>query len=118
MQNQDAVNKVLGALRELAGVVGSTSEKLWPMAVKNTMVRGMTDLIVGVLIAVICTVGLIVVVKKSKGFKEDEERTVTQWVAIIFYLIAITVTLGIAVGSGLPSFLAPEGETLRMILGK
>jgi hypothetical protein len=118
MQNQDAVDKVLAALRELAGVVGSTSEKLWPMAVKNTMVRGATDLIVGTIIAAIFTVGVIVVVKKSKGIENAKARTATPWVAIILYMIALMLSLGVAVSSGLPSFLAPEGETLRMILGK
>jgi hypothetical protein len=118
MQNQDAVDKVLAALRELAGVVGSTSEKLWPMAVKSTMVRGVTDLVVGLLLSVVYTVGFIVVVKRSKGIRDDEARTVVPWVATVLYLIAMVMTLGIAVSSGLPSFLAPEGETLRIILGK
>jgi len=118
MQNQDTVDKVAGILREVAGVVGSTAEKLWPMAVQNTMVRGATDLIIGALLVTVFTIGYIVIFRMAKGIRDEEARIATRWGSTIIYIFTMMMTIGISVSSGLPSFLAPEGETLRILLGK
>jgi asparagine N-glycosylation enzyme membrane subunit Stt3 len=115
---QDAgqvAGKALEMLKELAGVAGSTVEKLWPMAVRATYAEGITSLVIGGVVATVAAL-LLVWTWKTKQFEEDDFLPI-KVIASIMCIAATVVAIGIALDAGLPKIIAPEGCTINRMLG-
>ena len=115
MQDPTIEDKVLGALRELAGVVGETAETLWPMAVEATWAQGVTNIAIAALLATVACVGAYLIKRNWKGLCEhDNEAAVC--VPAVFISIIFLIFGGLLLSNGLPRLLAPEGMTLLELL--
>ena len=118
MQDQAHVaDKVIGALKELAGAAGQATETLWPMAVKATFASGVSTLVAMLALAILG----IFVVKWAIHIDVRESRVIDDFGKGLFcFLGFVCIVIGFMVGSleGLPLVIAPEGYTLLKILGK
>ena len=124
MEKQEAVDKVLGFLKEFAGEIGGTAKELWPYAVENYQWSAISYMIGGVIAIVffaivsrkvknIATV-MYADAKKEKESTFDAEMTVCiSWVVLgVGILIGTCVIL-----SHLAAAVSPVGGLLRHILG-
>ena len=119
MQDPAVVDKVLATLKELAGTMGATAEAMWPMAVKAVFAQGVATLISGIFVAVISIIAFVFAWRFNKSGYCD--RYIAQPLACTIMGLAVIafITSGIVVCQhGLVNILAPEGQTIRMLLNR
>lgn len=116
MQDQ-SVDKVLDALRELAGVAGKTAETLWPMAVQATWAESLAILLSGLLASVVAVVAAALVWRISSTFNDEEARSMCRTLSFVIAALTVGLAVPFCVAKSLPGLLSPEGVTLMKILG-
>lgn len=106
-------NETLTALTALATKLGTTSEYLWSVLLKQAPISGMTDLI---LITAMITLTAIYTRLVIKYFPELDEDSFGAWaVAAILVSLSTVITLSSA-GNIIAALFNPEYWALRQIL--
>jgi len=116
MQDTGIEDKVIDALRELAGAVGQTAETLWPMAVEATWAKAISTVAVCGFVSLFLAIVALVCWKVAKRFPEGSEPRFAFTIVPSVVWVFIFIHLAIAVHSALPSLIAPEGITLFRLL--
>jgi hypothetical protein len=116
MQDPGIADKVIAALRELAGAAGQAVEKLWPMAVKAAWADGFAVLLAGgfVALALGFTLRFMWKLEIPKDSDAEHVRYGISAAVMLFIILTVVTTLN----CGLPYVLAPEGKTIFRILGR
>jgi hypothetical protein len=117
MQDKETADKVLTMLRELAGCVGQTAETLWPMAVRATYAEAITALAMG-FVGVVAGAALALVSAKKIPPQESQYDFPARELGMALGVAVMLIAAFTSLGCGLPSLIAPEGMTLRLLLGK
>lgn len=108
-------DKVVAALRELAGAVGETAEKLWPMAVKATWAEGIAGMAGCLLAATFLGIAALVAWRTKP---ESPDGRLSRYFVLGFAAIGAFSFLVCGTFVNLSDILAPEGRTLFKLLGK
>ena len=108
--------KTLDALRELAGGIGQTVEKLWPMAVQVIFARGVSLAVLLIALMIVATVSFRWSFTSKFKDEKGSEEPLFAWrmISIGVFVIALICLCEHA----LPMILAPEGSALFKLLGK
>lgn len=108
--------KILEMLEKLAGTVGEVGGHLWSAACHAMMARGVAGVVGGTL-SIILTY---VLWRTLNGFAKDwqgEDKTVMWMVTTVVGGVAAAISICVIV-CHLPDMIAPEGQTVLMLLGK
>ena len=122
--------KTLAVLTELAAKLGTTTEYLWGVLLKQARIRGITGLIIMTLciaMLIFCTRFVYRKTATPLATKEnpfpspqwdEDEACVLVWGILIFAWFATIVCAGIEISNGVTAFLNPAYWALQQILEK
>jgi ABC-type Fe3+ transport system permease subunit len=114
-------------IRELADKLGTTTEHLWGVMVRQATISGLTDLALVLLVLVATAALFVVTAKKTRTPAKTEsdkypkpewedEAAIAAWTISIIFMVVAVVTILIAAGSITAALLNPEYWALKQLL--